>query len=238
MLSLLHLLTILVLVSLTATSAPLLLLLILLSQVSMAPEKRVKLLKNPVVRVSAWFLREDEIHITSFIVIENKLDFPVIGSPKLIPTSNLVTTKYPLKNRGTSGVPQSINNSPPKQLQTSRTADINLEYPNKRALRTEASSKFMYKSPPPKSPTNHPKPSGPESQVSVVSCLENLNLTKSSTKEAQIKYYSMQIAKEMRHLLNEGVWKCMYNDFRSESKKELISHIQQQHLKVRLFLKF
>ena len=45
----------------------------------------MKLLKNPVVRVTQWKMHDDTIHISAFLVLHNSTNFPVIGSPKLIP---------------------------------------------------------------------------------------------------------------------------------------------------------
>ena len=219
----------------------------LLAQVNIDPEKRVKLLKNPVVRVSSWFLRENVIHITSFTLIENTLDFPVIGSPKLIPTSKLSTMMHPVESKSTTnGNAQHINILQSTET-TSSTSPNYANINNSVGMRTVSNSRFKHESASSKSPTDpastksptnpqdtaSPKPNDSGSQVSVVACLENMNLTKNQKRrDVKIKYYSMQIVKKMRHLLNESVWKCMCNDFRSESKRELISHIQQQHLKV------
>ena len=50
----------------------------------LAPDSTVKLLKNPVLRVTVWKMHDDMIHIKGFIVLQNSVNFPVIGSPKLV----------------------------------------------------------------------------------------------------------------------------------------------------------
>ena len=46
--------------------------------------------KNPVVRLTGWEVTEDnKLHITSFDVLENLLEFPVLGSPRQLPLIDL-----------------------------------------------------------------------------------------------------------------------------------------------------
>ena len=46
--------------------------------------------KNPVVRLTGWEVTEDnKLHITDFDVLENLLEFPVLGSPRQLPLIDL-----------------------------------------------------------------------------------------------------------------------------------------------------
>ena len=46
--------------------------------------------KNPVVRLTRWQVTEDsKLHITDFDVLENLLEFPVLGSPRQLPLIDL-----------------------------------------------------------------------------------------------------------------------------------------------------
>ena len=46
--------------------------------------------KNPVVRLTGWEVTEDnKLHITGFDVLENLLEFPVLGSPRQLPLIDL-----------------------------------------------------------------------------------------------------------------------------------------------------
>ena len=55
-----------------------------------SPERRSTLKKNPVVRLTGWEVTEDnKLHITDFDVLENLLEFPVLGSPRQLPLIDL-----------------------------------------------------------------------------------------------------------------------------------------------------
>ena len=46
--------------------------------------------KNPVVRLTGWQVTMDnKLHITDFDVLENLLEFPVLGSPRQLPLIDL-----------------------------------------------------------------------------------------------------------------------------------------------------
>ena len=55
-----------------------------------SPERRATLKKNPVVRLTGWQVTEDnKLYITDFDVLENLLEFPVLGSPRQLPFIDL-----------------------------------------------------------------------------------------------------------------------------------------------------
>ena len=55
-----------------------------------SPERRATLKKNPVVRLTGWEVTEDnKLHITDFDVLENLLEFLVLGSPRQLPLIDL-----------------------------------------------------------------------------------------------------------------------------------------------------
>ena len=54
------------------------------------PEKRAMLRMNPVVRLTRWEVtKENKLLISDFDVIENLLQFPVLGSPRQLPFVDL-----------------------------------------------------------------------------------------------------------------------------------------------------
>ena len=54
------------------------------------PEKRAILRMNPVVRLTGWEVtKESKLLISDFDVIENLLQFPVLGSPRQLPFVDL-----------------------------------------------------------------------------------------------------------------------------------------------------
>ena len=54
------------------------------------PDRRATLKKNPVVRLTGWQVtKESKLLVTDFDVIENLLEFPVLGSPRQLPFVDL-----------------------------------------------------------------------------------------------------------------------------------------------------
>ena len=62
----------------------------MITQVLIPPDRRATLKKNPVVRLTGWQVtKESKLLITDFDVIENLLEFPVLGSPRQLPFVDL-----------------------------------------------------------------------------------------------------------------------------------------------------
>ena len=62
----------------------------MITQVLIPPDRRATLKKNPVVRLTGWQVtKESKLLVTDFDVIENLLEFPVLGSPRQLPFVDL-----------------------------------------------------------------------------------------------------------------------------------------------------